>query len=398
MMIDPLTGGVKFNEFKGRNPADIDSQETMEEVYNLNPFYCPVPSKLTARERYEKIKAVGIDCVKEDELEALVQENKFIYCYDGFEPSGRMHIAQGLMKAANVNELIDAGCIFIFWVADWFGLLNDKMGGDLNKIKVVGRYFVEVWKAVGMEMSNVKFLWCSNHIDRNSSNYWLQVIDIARKNTVDSVVGCSQILGRENKADLSAAQLMYPCMQAADIFYLKADICQLGNDQRKVNMLAREYCTKKKIEKKPVIISSVMIAGLLEGQYKMSKSSPDSAIFMEDSAEEVTRKIKKAFCPPGVSKENPCIDFTRYFIFKIFKKITIERNQENGGNKTYTDFTSFLEDYEAGLVHPGDLKPALSKGLNLLLEPVRLHFKYNTEAKSLLSTIKQYQQEAAKTK
>ena len=31
-------------------------------------------------------------------------------------------------------------------------------------------------------------------------------------------------------------------MQCTDIFFLKADICQLGLDQRKVNMLAREYC------------------------------------------------------------------------------------------------------------------------------------------------------------
>jgi tyrosyl-tRNA synthetase len=29
----------------------------------------------------------------------------------------------------------------------------------------------------------------------------------------------------------------------------------------------------------------------------MSKSNPDSAIFMEDTVEEVKKKIKKAFCP-----------------------------------------------------------------------------------------------------
>lgn len=63
-------------------------------------------------------------------------------------------------------------------------------------------------------------------------------------------------MGRENEAELTAAQMMYPCMQAADVFYLKTDICQLGLDQRKVNMLAREYCTKVKIEKKPIILSS----------------------------------------------------------------------------------------------------------------------------------------------
>lgn len=26
-------------------------------------------------------------------------------CYDGFEPSGRMHIAQGVMRVINVNKL-----------------------------------------------------------------------------------------------------------------------------------------------------------------------------------------------------------------------------------------------------------------------------------------------------
>ena len=36
-------------------------------------------------------------------------------------------------------------------VADWFGQLNNKMGGDLKKIQTVGAYFVEIWKAVGME-------------------------------------------------------------------------------------------------------------------------------------------------------------------------------------------------------------------------------------------------------
>jgi len=38
------------------------------------------------------------------------------------------------MKSINVNKLTTAGAIFIFWVADWFALLNNKMDGDLEKI------------------------------------------------------------------------------------------------------------------------------------------------------------------------------------------------------------------------------------------------------------------------
>ena len=54
------------------------------------------------------------------------------------------------MKAINVNRIVKAGGVATFWIADWFALLNNKMGGDLHKIQVVGRYFVEIWKAAGM--------------------------------------------------------------------------------------------------------------------------------------------------------------------------------------------------------------------------------------------------------
>ena len=59
-----------------------------------------------------------------------------------------MHIAQGVMKALNVNKLTKSGVHFKFWVADWFAQLNNKMGGDLKKIQVVGKYLVEIWRAL----------------------------------------------------------------------------------------------------------------------------------------------------------------------------------------------------------------------------------------------------------
>lgn len=71
-------------------------------------------------------------------------------------------------------------------------------------------------------------------------------------------------------------------------------------------MLAREQC--KKGEKKPIILSSHMIGGLKPGLKKMSKSDPMNAIFMEDSEEEVNKKIKKAFCVEGVIRRNPILE------------------------------------------------------------------------------------------
>jgi len=185
---------------------------------------------------------------------------------------------------------------------------------------------------------------------------------------------------------------MYPCMQCADIFFLKADICQLGVDQRKVNMLAREYCDlcKPKRKFKPVILSHHMLGGLQQGQEKMSKSDPNSAIFMEDSEIDVKSKIKKAYCPVGEVKGNPVVEYVQYVILPWSGEFTVERKEENGGDKTYSAYAEFEADFISGALHPADVKPALSKALNTILQPVRDHFKNNKEAAALLKQVRSY--------
>jgi tyrosyl-tRNA synthetase len=150
-----------------------------------------------------------------------------------------------------------------------------------------------------MDLSRVEFIWSSEEINKRGHEYWPLVLDIARRNKLSRILRCTQIMGRSETDELAASQIFYPVMQCADIFFLKADICQLGVDQRKVNMLAREYCEDIKRKNKPVILSHHMLAGLKQGQEKMSKSDPESAIFMEDSEADVNVKLKKAYCPPG---------------------------------------------------------------------------------------------------
>lgn len=345
---------------------------------------------LSLDERVALIRSVGEEVIQEDELVKLLKVKANPNCYDGFEPSGRMHIAQGILRVINVNRMTKAGCHFIFWVADWFALLNNKMGGDLKKIRTVGAYMIEVWKACGMDMSRVEFRWAAEDINRNANDYWMRVMDIARKFNVPRIKRCAQIMGRKEEEDLSAAQILYPCMQCADIFYLKADICQLGMDQRKVNMLAREYCDEAKIKYKPVIVSHHMLAGLKEGQEKMSKSDPDSAIFMEDSEADVNGKIKKAFCPPQVLEKNPIFDYIKWIIFQSYNEFVIERTADNGGTKVYTSYDECAEDYKSGALHPGDVKAAVAKAINRLIQPVRDHFAKNEDAKKLLNQVRQY--------
>lgn len=132
-----------------------------------------------------------------------------------------------------------------------------------------------------MNFERVEFLWTSDEIEKQAEKYWTKMLDISRHSNLTRIKKCGMIMGRGEEFSLSAAQILYPLMQCTDIFFLGADICQLGMDQRKVNMLAREYCDAKKIKLKPIILSHHMLYGLLPGQAKMSKSNPESAIFME---------------------------------------------------------------------------------------------------------------------
>lgn len=343
-------------------------------------------SNLSVEEKVAIAVSVGEETLTTEELTALYTARQHPIVYDGFEPSGRMHIAQGVLRAINVNKLTSTGCMFKFWVADWFAQLNNKMDGDLKKIKMVGQYMIEIWKAIGMDMQNVRFLWASDEINAHADEYWSLVMDIARANNLNRIQRCCTIMGRKDTDEMSASQIFYPCMQCADVFFLKADICQLGMDQRKVNMLAREYAGAKKKKFKPVIISHHMLSGLKEGQEKMSKSDPDSAIFMEDSADDVKRKIKKAFCPPEVVEKNPIMDYAENIIFGYYGTMTVVTSE---GPRDYKFYSDLKDDYLAARVHPGDLKAAVTEALNRILEPVRQHFA-SGEAKVLLDKIKKF--------
>merc|ERR1740123_1510242 len=96
-----------------------------------------------------------------------------------------------------------------------------------------------------MDMDNVYFRWCSDDINSHSNEYWIRVIEISKMFSITRTKRCCTILGRKEEGDMPTANLLYACMQCSDIFFLKADICQLGMDQRKVNMLAIEYAKKR---------------------------------------------------------------------------------------------------------------------------------------------------------
>lgn len=361
---------------------------------------------MNTQDKLDLIKQVGEEIIGEEDLTKLLESTEELITYDGFEPSGQIHIAQGLLRAINVNKMIKAGMKFKMLVADWHALANNKMGGDLNKIQTVGKYFIEVWRASGMDLSKVEFIWASDLV--KNSDYWQLVLRVGMTNKLARFIRTAEFMGREDSAEkLSAAQIMYPCMQIADIFTLGAKITQLGMDQRKVNMLAREVGSQLGYWK-PIVVSHHMLMGLGKPpsasadtttraiENKMSKSNPDSAIFMTDTFDDIKRKINKAYCLEGDIHENPILEYCKYIIFESLDRLetnqfVIERPEKWGGNLEFKTYDELEKAFAEKQLHPQDLKVAVIKALDQLLAPVRKHFEENTEAKELFEKVKSYQ-------
>jgi tyrosyl-tRNA synthetase len=351
-------------------------------------------------DRLKLVKEVGEEIISEEELIELFKSKKEIIAYDGFEPSGRIHIAQGLLRAINVNKLTKAGIKMRMWVADWFAMLNNKMGGDLKKIRIVGEYFIEVWKACGMNLEDVEFIWASEYI-RENPEYWETVLRLSQNASIQRIMRCGQIMGREESTSNPSSQILYPLMQASDIHHLKADIAQLGMDQRKVNMLARDIFPKIGL-KAPVAVHHHMLMGLKEPKTsektgieaaiakKMSKSDPNSAIFMTDSEEEINKKFKKAYCVEGKAEDNPVLEYCKYIVFELREKLVIKRPEKWGGNMEFSSYEKLEEAFIKKEIHPLDLKNAVALVINELLIPVREHFSKDNKAKELLKKVNSY--------
>lgn len=57
--------------------------------------------------------------------------------------------------------------------------------------------------------------------------------------------------------------------------------------------------------------------------------------------------------------------------------------------RVYTSADELESDYRSGVIHPSDLKPAVTDAINTILEPVRRHFSSGVP-KQLLDKIKKF--------
>ena len=327
------------------------------------------------------------EVVTREEAIALLAKTGPKKAYIGYEPSGLFHIGQGLITSQKIKDLTALGFEVNILLADWHAYINDKMNGDLDAIKACGAYLKDCFIALGVDEARVHFVYASDMV--GSADYWQKVLRVSKVSSVSRIKRAMTVMGRkEDEADVDASKLIYPAMQAADIFHQELDLALGGMDQRHAHMLARDAADKLGWKKfvaihTPLLMSlqgtGRMDVAVADGEGKMSKSKPDSCVFLHDSPKEISDKLSKAYCPAKESKGNPVLDHCRLIVFPMRGKLEITRPEKFGGNVSFTDYAALEAAFVEGKVHPMDLKKAVASALADILAPTRAYLEQHPE-------------------
>lgn len=338
-----------------------------------------------------------------NDLRQLLEVEEHPIAYNGWEPSGLVHLGTGVICAYKMKDFIEAGMRFKAYLSTWHAWINNKLGGDLALIRKAADLFKHSWIALGIPEDKVEFIYSDQLYDDLS--YWAKTISVARNLTIARARRTLEIAGRKETEANYVSDFLYTPMQVADIFQLEVKICQLGIDQRKANVVAREIGQKLGFWK-PVCVHHHLLQGLEkpaiwpipEGKEKealasakMSKSQPQTCVFIYDSPEDIKTKIANAFCPEKAIEFNPIIDICKHILFREMETFTVERPAKFGDTTEFDNFEELVKVYRGGKLHPLDLKNAVAEELIKILAPVRKYFATNKEAREGLEILRSAQ-------
>jgi len=333
-------------------------------VSNANSLSVAEKKELMSRNLQEVLGEERID---------EVLKTRDLKIYWGTATTGKPHIAY-FVPMSKIADFLNAGCEVTILFADLHAYL-DNMKAPWELLQLRTQYYEHAIKAmltsVGVPLEKLRFVRGTDY--QLSKEYTLDVYRLSSIVTEhDARKAGAEVVKQVSHPLLSG--LLYPGLQALDEQYLGVDAQFGGVDQRKIFTYAEKYLPNLGYAKRAHLMNP-MVPGLTGS--KMSSSEEDSKIDLLDSAASVKKKLKKAFCEPGNITDNGVLSFCKYVIFPVALKgeqFVIERPTEHGGNASYAAYADLEAAFAADQVHPGDLKSAVERYLNRLLDPVRRAF------------------------
>ena len=321
------------------------------------------------KDKFQLIKRGTEEITTEDELKKVLKKKSPI-AYIGYAPTGRLHVGH-LIPLLKVSEFLKAGFKFKFLIANLHAHLDDQKS-PWSLLDARSVYYQELINEIlkGLGADTVKLNFHRGSDFQTADSYVLDILRMSSLATLNRTKrAASEVVRFGNEPKMGG--FFYPFMQIEDCVALEVDVALGGIDQRGIYMLGRELLPELG-HPKPACVFTPLLPGLTGN--KMSSSDEKSKIDLLDDKKIIEKKVNSANCVAG-ELDNGVIAFVEHFIFPFKCEFKIERPEKFGGDKIYDNFNSLKKDFVSKKLHPADLKNAVARELNSLLEPVRKKFE-----------------------
>ena len=219
----------------------------------------------------------------------------------GDRPTGPLHLGHYVGSLLNRVKLQDKYEQNIL-IAD-MQALTDNAENPKKVIENIMELFLD-YLAAGLELENNRFCIQSLLPELNEiTMYYLNLVTLARLKRNPTIK--SEMIQKNYKDNVPAGFLIYPVSQAADITAFKANLVPVGEDQvpmieqtnEIVRCFNRVYGKNILVECSAILSDAPRLPGT-DGKSKMGKST-NNAIYIKDSSDEISRKIKMMYTDPG---------------------------------------------------------------------------------------------------
>lgn len=236
----------------------------------------------------------------------------------GIQPTGRLHIGNYLGALKNFVELQNSGkyqCYF--FIADLHALTENPDPKELSK-NIVGLASdflaagLDPKKSVIFQQSQIRFVeelkWILSPLVPVSELMRMTAFKEKIMQKIEPKEG-QKVTQEEfdkvvEESNMGLAE--YPVLMAADILIYGGQFVPVGNDQLQhlelTRTLARKFNSrfgKTFVEPKALMTPTPRVMSLTDPNKKMSKSQPEGCLFMDDSPEDIKRKIARATTDSG---------------------------------------------------------------------------------------------------
>ncbi len=282
----------------------------------------------------------------------------------GDRPTGKMHLGHYVGSLANRVRLQSTyDCFFI--VADLHTLTTKPEREHIANLAQNIHDCVLDYLSVGIDPEQATIFLQSGVQETYELNLIFEnLVSVARMERIPSLKDMARAANMEDSMPFGL--LGYPILQAADILLPRGNLVPVGKDNESHVEITREIARRfNNLYGDVFPIPDVLVGDVpsligIDGQAKMSKSL-NNAIFLSDTVEEVTQKVRGMFTDPNrVRADIPGrVEGNPVFIY------------HDAFNPNVDEINDLKERYVLGKVGDVEVKKKLTIAINNFLEPIR---------------------------